>query len=401
MPGINQGLFKGVAVVIDDQAHERTDPHLVAILDTIHAAGGLAIVHTALPTGIDLANYAGVAFVVMDWDLTPPGTDLPASTREALFEENVQFIRELGAHRHTPVVIFTNERLEDVQEVLNAHDDMRGHLQSRRLLLKDKAEVGDKLYDVLNAWANEVPSVLTLKTWEHESIRAVNDLFIDLHDRSPHWPVMLWDTYQDDGASPADDLGRLITRLVASRMNPLDLTLDAFVASVEAEHAADPAGYEATLKRVLEGERVLESKRLHADSIAPGDFFKRPNDKALYINVRPECDVVIRAGKPAPDLYLLKGERARKVNIGQYGEIIDSDPKYTIFAMFEGNAYCFDFKHLLVGTWADWKEHRKGRLLHPFSTRLQGKYSAYLQRTGLPTVPKMLRPKADPVPAGS
>src|SRR3546814_19275093 len=60
------------------------------------------------------------------------------------------------------------------------------------------------------------------------------------------------------------------------------------------------------------------------------------------------------------------------------------------------SAYCFDFKKLQIGTWEDWKTHRQGRLLPPFSTRLQQNYAAYLQRTGLPTIPKILRSVAVP-----
>src|SRR3546814_13563477 len=80
-----------------------------------------------------------------------------------------------------------------------------------------------------------------------------------------------------------------------------------------------------------------------------------------------------------------------KIDIGKYGQITDRDPQHTVFAMFGGSAYCFDFKKLQIGTWEDWKTHRQGRLLPPFSTRLQQKYAAYLQRTGLPNTPKILR----------
>src|SRR3546814_141005 len=134
------------------------------------------------------------------------------------------------------------------------YDDMAAHLASGRLLLKNKHDVGNKVYDVLNEWAKTVPSVLTLKTWERQSTRALNELFIDLHDRSPHWPVMLWDTYADDGPSPADDLGKLITRLVASRMETLDLDLGKFVSEIEERHKADPDGYAKNPRRGLEGE---------------------------------------------------------------------------------------------------------------------------------------------------
>src|SRR3546814_2340451 len=98
---------------------------------------------------------------------------------------------------------------------------MAAQLASGRLLLKNKHDVGNKVYDVLNEWAKTVPSVLTLKTWERQSTRALNELFIDLHDRSPHWPVMLWDTYADDGPSPADDLGKLRSEEHTSELQSL------------------------------------------------------------------------------------------------------------------------------------------------------------------------------------
>ncbi|MBL8261063.1 MAG: hypothetical protein JNM58_01460 [Xanthomonadaceae bacterium] len=395
MSVIDQGLFKGVAIVIDDQAEDHSSgDDILQIISAIRSAGGHPIVHTALPSAsVDLENYTGVAFVVMDWQLWPSGLQVDDRQREEFYDANVEFIRRFGKHRHTPVVIFTNDSDEAVSH-LNRHTDMKEHLVSGRLLVKNKAEVVDQVYGVLNEWALTVPSVLTLKTWERECVRAVNELFLDLHDRSPHWPVMLWETYQLDGPSAADDLGRLITRLVASRMNTIALNLDAFVHDVEAKYEGDQEGYKVTLKNVLEGERVLPEARLHADSIAPGDFFKKPGDDALYINVRPECDVVVGRGCAAPDLYLLKGRKVadHKIDIGQYGEINDRDPKFTVFAMYKGRAYCFDFKALVVASWNDWKAHRVGRLLPPFATRLQQRYSAYLQRTGLPTVPRILRP---------
>jgi hypothetical protein len=395
MPNPIQGLFSGVAVVIDDQAHTRKESHLNAIIDTIHAAGGLAIIHTALPRNDDLHNYSNVSFVMMDWNLTPPDVQISPELREQLYQANVEFIRSLGAHRHTPVVIFTNEKIEDVKEVLNGHDDMRLHLTSGRLLLRDKAEVGDKIYEVLNQWAKEIPSVLALKTWEQQSVRALNELFIDLHDRSPHWPVMLWETYSHDGPAPADELGKLITRLVASRMDRMELDLAPFVSEVDAKYEDDQEEYARVLKSVLEGERVLDAKRLDPDSSAPGDFFQRPEaTTSIYINVRPECDAIKRPGRSMPDLYLLKGGLIDPSEIHlhpDHGQIIERDDQFIVYAMFNGAAYRFGFKDLTIKRWEDMAAHRKGRLLPPFSTRLQQKYAAYLQRSGLPTIPRVLR----------
>ncbi|MEB1955754.1 hypothetical protein [Xanthomonas campestris] len=391
-----QGLFSGVAVIIDDQADTGSEPGITAILDTIRAAGGLAIVHKSLPKTSVLRNYSNVAFVMMDWDLSPPGAKLSDDQKTGLYQDNVEFIRALGAHRHTPVVIFTNEIIDDVREFLEIYDDMRDHLESGRILLKDKGEVGDQIYAVLNKWAAEVPSVYTLKTWEQESVRALNELFMDLHDRSPHWPVMLWESYSKDGPTPADDLGKLITRLVASRMDQLPLDLAHFVHDIDDKHEQNPVNYEKTLQLVLSGERFLDAKRLHASSSAPGDVFQQPKaTKTIWVNIRPECDAVRREGvEKYPDLYLLKGELVdqSKIDIGEkYGEIRDRDDQFTIYAMLDGKSYRFGFKDLEIKPRADWEAYRKGRLLPPFSTRLQQKYAAYLQRSGVSAVPRVLR----------
>ena len=391
-----QGLFSGVAVIIDDQVNQSTDAALTAILDTIRAAGGLAIVHESLPKKSVLRNYSNVAFVMMDWDLFPPEAKLSDEQKAGMYLDNVEFIRDLGAHRHTPVVIFTNEDIDEVRALLKTHVDMSDHLESGRILLKDKGEVGDQIYAVLNKWASDVPSVYTLKTWEQESVRALNELFMDLHDRSPHWPVMLWESYSSDGPTAADDLGKLITRLVASRMHQLPLDLSRFVPENDEKHANNPAQYEQTLKLVLGGERVLDVARLHADSSSPGDFYQyEVGAKRIWINVRPECDAIKRAGDADyPHLYLLKGKLVEQseINIGsKYGEIIDQDDKFTVYAMINGNSYCFSFKEMEIASRADWAAHRRGRLLPPFSTRLQQKYAAYIQRSGLSAVPRVLR----------
>ncbi|PPT92698.1 hypothetical protein XaraCFBP7407_19505 [Xanthomonas arboricola pv. arracaciae] len=391
-----QGLFSGVAVIIDDQADTGKEPGITAILDTIRAAGGLAIVHQSLPKTSVLRNYSNVAFVMMDWDLSPPEVKLSDEQKAGLYQDNVEFIRALGAHRHTPVVIFTNENINDVQAVLEVHEDMRNHLESGRILLKDKGEVGDQIYVVLNKWAAEVPSVYTLKTWEQESVRALNELFMDLHDRSPHWPVMLWESYSKDGPTPADDLGKLITRLVASRMDQLPLDLTHFVSDIDEKHEQNPEKYEKTLQLVLSGERFLDAKRLHVSSSAPGDVFQQPKaTRTIWVNIRPECDAVRREGvEKYPDLYLLKGELVdqSKIDIGEkYGEIRDRDDQFTIYAMLDGKSYRFGFKDMEIKPRADWIAFRKGRLLPPFSTRLQQKYAAYLQRSGVSAVPRVLR----------
>jgi len=182
-------------------------------------------------------------------------------------------------------------------------------------------------------------------------------------------------------------------------MDRISLDLSRFVGDIDSKHQSNPQEYEHTLKRVLEGERVLEAKRLDADSSAPGDFFQRQEATAsIYINVRPECDAIKRAGRSMPELYLLKGQLIDQSRIdinADHGQILDRDDQFTVYAMFNGATYRFGFKDLTIKSWDDMAAHRKGRLLPPFATRLQQKYAAYLQRSGLPAIPRVLRSAPD------
>ncbi len=57
-------------------------------------------------------------------------------------------------------------------------------------------------------------------------------------------------------------------------------------------------------------------------------------------------------------------------------------------AFVQGNILHFNLKELNIMHWNDIKDKRIGRLLPPYITRVQQKYAHYLQRQGLPSIPK-------------
>jgi hypothetical protein len=90
-------------------------------------------------------------------------------------------------------------------------------------------------------------------------------------------------------------------------------------------------------------------------------------------------------------LYLLEGSKLTPGQIKydeRHGLIQEKDTECIIFAMYGGACVSFQFKNLHLKPWGEWKQRRIGRLLPPFLTRLQQRYSAYLQRPGLTRVPK-------------
>jgi hypothetical protein len=147
------------------------------------------------------------------------------------------------------------------------------------------------------------------------------------------------------------------------------------------------------LRKVLECERFLKNDKL-SDSPATGDVFKE--NKNYYINIRPDCDILRKGDEVS--LYCLKGEVVKEQNINakkkskiifHNGEFIEKNYHVYISFIDDGKIVEFKFnKDIVQYNWKEIKDKRIGRLLPPYITRLQQKYSFYLQRQGLPAIPE-------------
>jgi hypothetical protein len=404
MTAIVPHLFKGIAVVIDNGIGK--EDAIDQILASIKAGGGHAIGLTERPaTDYDLEHFSRVSFFIMDWNLANDGGEplaagvrLPGGLHEAMVADNIAFLKRLSKNRHAPVFIFTNEDPDDVIHELSTDPTLHKSVQESHILVRRKVDVTDKLYEVLEDWARNTPSVLTLKTWEKNYLRAANDLFIDLQNRTPYWPVLLWQTFGEDGVPPNVEMNRLLNRLVESRSELLDLDLTPFVEVVEEQRKKDEDSYRASMHKVLEGERFLRDERLQEGLYAPGDVFAFPvqdGKKSFYVNVRAECDCL--RGSDDMQLYLLQAKRVDDVESKidhKFGTFTsEKDGEAIIFAMMDGETYSIKFKDMKIKTLKVMNKEgavRVGRLLPPFITRVQQRYAAYVQRPGMPRIPSAL-----------
>ncbi|MBB4859227.1 hypothetical protein HNO88_002556 [Novosphingobium chloroacetimidivorans] len=404
MTAIVPHLFKGIAVVIDNGIGK--EDAIDQILASIKAGGGHAIGLTERPaTDYDLEHFSHVSFFIMDWNLANDGGEpleagirLPGGLHEAMVADNIAFLKRLSKNRHAPVFIFTNEDPGDVIHELSTDPTLHKSVQESHILVRRKVDVTDKLYEVLEDWARNTPSVLTLKTWEKNYLRAANDLFIDLQNRTPYWPVLLWQTFGEDGVPPNVEMNRLLNRLVESRSELLDLDLAPFLEVVEEQRKKDEDSYRASMHKVLEGERFLRDERLQEGLYAPGDVFAFPVQEgkmSFYVNVRAECDCL--RGSNDMQLYLLQAKRVDDVESKidhKFGTFTsEKDGEAIIFAMMDGDTYSIKFKDMKIKTLKVMKKEeavRVGRLLPPFITRVQQRYASYVQRPGMPRIPSAL-----------
>lgn len=388
--------FKGVAVVIDDEID--AEPGILAIVDAIQAGGGHTVKLADLPPEeADLEHFAGVAFFIMDWHLAGgQGVKLPEAVAEEERKRKLAFLNRLRKQRHAPVFIFTNEDLDEVRGELAALGPEGAHI-----LVRSKGDVSGRVYEELNLWANEFPSVLALKSWERRNRQAINGLFNELHDRHRFWPVILWETFARDSVPANREIGHLISRLVAARTKAPDLSLEGFLPQLAEELGRDEATYKQALLGVLESERFIRNDFLDPDSFSTGDVFMNVGEngnKTYWLNIRAECDCISR-GAGTPVMFLLKGQpiaEDRLTFIPGAGAVAERDNEAIVYAMHEGTHVRFRFmEDIRPQKWAGqngWKDKRIGRLLTPFLTRLLERYAAYSHRPGLPRVPTVLLP---------
>lgn len=395
----SKGLFRGIAVVIDDGIANGSEDAINDILATIKAQGGHTVQLGELPSDeMDLAAFSNAAFFIMDWNLkgTRPGVALPKALLDENVADNIKFLRRLSEHRHAPVFIFTHDDIGAVEQYLRDAGLYEEQGRESHILVKNKLEVKNDVYGVLEQWLNDTPSALVLKQWERSYIEAVNALFMDFHDKNAYWPLVFWDGFKTDKVPPDLELGNLVTRLVISRMKPLAVNLDPFMDKLKDQLGLNSAKYEAALYKILQNERFLPNERLDPDSYAPGDLFYDDVNNRYLLNIRAECDCVVR-GSGKPVMYVLKGreesaDQLRERAIHNAGAISERDNEAVLFALFEGKTLRFGFKDMLAPTWKELKDKRKGRVLPPFITRLVQRYASYSQRPGLPRIPAALMP---------
>lgn len=398
-------LFNGIAVVIDDQVEDPTST-ITEIIGQIRAAGGQVVTLKELPDDeADLSHFAGASFFIMDWQLEQTlttddaGVLQGASVGATLEKENnkrkLDFLKRLSQSRLAPVFIFTDGKKYQVTNVLKSDPTLYVEDRANHIFVAWKRDViTEGVFSVLSKWVQQTPSALVLKAWERGYEQAKNAMFLELYTKTVDWPVMLWKTFKDDGLAASDELGRLITRIIFSRMTPFDLDLEPLLPLLGKD--GNEEAYRKKLLNVLESERFVLAPALHANSVAPGDVFKATGSDDYYINIRPDCDCVARNGQPL-ELYLLKGAQqsnpAKMISL-EHGTLQESEAQAAVFCMYQGKTITFSLKDIYLRKWDEIKADRIGRLLPPFLTRLQQRYASYLQRPGLPRIPQEAIPPA-------
>ena len=392
-------LFKGIAVIIDDQVNDQ-GANINNIIKQISEKKIPTLLFDKIPDETTTSNLQGVSFILLDWRLEDLSEDdllegvmLPEGLQEYNSEQNIEFLKKIREINFCPIFIFSNESKESILEQLELAELCTNGKPSN-IFIKGKNELKgkNKVFREIESWLKKNPSMYVLKEWENEYQQSKNKLFSDFQRISPYWAKIMWDNFKDDGANESLELGELISKNLHTRMMPMSFKDEIFSNKRIKVNSQD-------LRKVLEGEKFLKSELLHDDVISTGDVFKvlRPNSEAdnpeytYYLNIRAQCDLVRSSSNI--DLYCLKGREIKdagtrkskiKINEGHFSEKIS----HAIVPFIDGGKIIeFHFYDLQIKKWNTLKPNRIGTLLPPHINRIQQKYGLYMQRQGLPRIP--------------
>lgn len=370
-------LFSGIGVVIDEAIHvHNQDPNgIQKIVQSIKSKHIPVIEYEELPDENEILMLHSISFLILDWNLSG-FRPIPEDT----VNNNIDFIKKMFSICYVPVFIFSDEDSHTIEVALSEHDITP---QNSPIFIKKKEDLDtvDKLFEAIEKWIKKTPSVYVLKEWEKSTREAKKMMLSELSSIHASWPFILVESVQEDGGDSSWELmnslqSNLSYRIIAPRFD--NEIIEAQKEGISKEE----------VRKILECERFIPNNKL-PDYPFAGDIYII--DNSYYVNIRPDCDII----REKKDLYLLKGNIIEETTINSEqdnapifnkGEFLEKVNNCYV-AFVDGNILSFSMRKLTIKKWNDIKAMRQGRLLPPFITKIQQKYSSYIQRQGLPSIP--------------
>ena len=414
-------LFSGVGVIIDDKIKSKEDDEITAeeddliikIKDKLIENDIPILEFEDLPNNQTLKNLKNISFILLDWELFD--SRLGDSAKAEEFKRIFTFIKQLKEDIFVPLFIFSNEAPDFIIKQLS-ENNLYYEGKTNYIFVKSKSDLFDSenfcFFDLISQWIETIPSIYVLKEWENSLTTSKNKLFWDFYNIDHEWPSILKETFTKDGSDVNYELGNFIFKNIMARTQPIEF--DENILKLQETITKD------AIRKVLEAERFLESASLPPEIPFTGDLYEiykyeldentTSEKKLYYLNIRPDCDIAIRGENINPKLYCLECKviKEKRINSSKSDQIIFYrgsfiEKRNNIFLPFvnDGKILTINFKDLAIFEWNEellpknnngakriFKKTRIGRVLPPYITAIQQKYSFYLQRQGLPAIPQ-------------
>jgi hypothetical protein len=388
-------LFSGICIIVDDELGKNNSTDVIMKIKlSIEQKNIPILAYSELPIIEQIKHFKNLSFVLLDWDINPieaadkfEGVSLGEVAAGYNQDAIVTFIKEVNKESYLPIFIFSNENIEIIKTRL-VEEKLIDSSKRNNIFIKSKGELintpdnENVLFDEIEKWMKETPSIYVLKEWGKAIALAQKEIFWEFSAIHHQWPNILWRTFKDDNIEPNYEISYLLLKNIETRIMPLSLESEILEEELHSDDLSE------SITRVIEATKYIKyTPPILGNSLSSlGDIYKRGNN--YYVNIRPACDCIERREGMTDTIYLLKGKVVKK-NIPfdeKYG-FLEKIGECYVFPIDDGKIICFKFKDLEVEKYEDYKPYKKGKLLMPYITYLTEKYSFYLQRQGLPKIP--------------
>lgn len=383
-------LFAGVGLVIDDHVLEADNDKIKDIVEDIENRHIPLAKYDHVPQ-IEAEQCKRISFILLDWELVmlenEYGEPIPGieEVKEAEIGKLINLIATVVDNCYVPVFIFSNTAREDIIRRLKDADVLKEG-KNLPIFIENKSSIitadGSQLWAKIESWVKQNPSIYVCKVWQNVACNAEINLLKDL-SISNNWPKILWETSSLDGVDPSEEMSNVLSHNLFARMESLKLDEEIIANSSIEEPSMDE------IKGVLQAQRYTAI--IDKETSMTGDFYKCSGGK-FFLNIRPSCDCVARDGASGK-VYLLKAEKIKPKDLPgcfnhKYGNFNEQGNDAIIGPLQDNGYYRFKFKDLEICDAQEIKDKKIGRVLPPFLTHITEKYSLYIQRQGLPRLPK-------------
>lgn len=285
-------MFKGDIVIIDDEVNDASTD-IYKIKQYLMENHFQTRSYESIPL-VEEVRGLDIAFIICDWRFKDRDDDLNA-------EQIISFLNEVTCNRLIPIFICTSLDKQFVKNYLIEGCKKFKDNYASCIFVVNKNEIqNEKIFDIIDQWISNNPSIKTMKAWEKAIERAKEKLFSDLYDESEYWPLVLYDSFEADGEDPNEELGQFLSRNLIARSS----------GSFEFEKIKCRKLGSIDIVGVLDGERTFYYQDENVNDttlLHTGDIFESAGK--LYINIKRQCDLM-RGNK---DVYLLTLESAGRM----------------------------------------------------------------------------------------
>lgn len=402
-------LFSGIGVIIDDMLGDiEVNDKINDITSSLESEQIPLLKYKALPNENAIEHLKNASFILLDWQLyrtlryqdgmivtLKVADDVVASNNR----NNTAFVTRLLQETSVPIFIFSNTT--DVRDNLIDNGISEDQLSKYPVFIKEKQNLFNEdgkfvMFEAIETWVKSMPAVYVLKEWLSAFNRAKESLLLDLSQGSQYWPSIIWNSANADSVDESEEVSSLMMQNIASRMTPV-------VFDTEIITNGDSNPNKEVLLSVLQAQRYM---RVDANAMAVvGDVYvfkpdtidengvhSNPENKEIAINIRPTCDCVFR-DDPKKSIYLLYGRKLTegaqkdKYNV-KYHKFEELDVEAIVGPIVDNSYYSFRFKDIEVVGFEQFRNLRQGRVLEPFISHITERFSLYIQRHAMPSLPE-------------